>query len=119
MLDVYTTFNLAIWLDKERCESMIAVKQDEVLIDDKGNFLQMVYEYPETIEEGQSIVALSNYYEVLNEERFDMSVWDFAQKKWIGKGEQRPILEKEIKFDLEQYMLDIDFRLTIIELGGM
>ncbi|WP_352408125.1 hypothetical protein [Acetoanaerobium noterae] len=69
---------------------MVVQKQEEVLINAQGEFLQILYEYPETLEEGQSIVPLSNYYDVLNEERYDMSVWDFAQEKWTGKGEQRP-----------------------------
>ena len=44
------------------------------------------------LQEGQSIVPLMDYYEIRNEQRYDNAVWDFEQKKWVGIGEQRPLV---------------------------
>ena len=74
---------------------MVVQKQEEVLINAQGEYLQIIYEYPETLEESQSIVPLSNYYDVLNLERYPTTIWSFDLEKWIGKGEQRPIVIPE------------------------
>lgn len=99
---------------------MVVQKQEEVLINAQGEFLQILYEYSETLEEGQSIVPLSNYYEVLNEERYDMSIWDFAQEKWTGKGEQRPIIVPELS-EIEKLKISQaeQFETILNLIGGM
>lgn len=43
------------------------------------------------LQEGQHIVTSQGYYEILNEQRYDNTVWDFEQQKWVGVGKQRPI----------------------------
>lgn len=99
---------------------MVVQKQEEVLINAQGEFLQILYEHPETLEEGQSIVPLSNYYDVLNEERYDSVIWSFDLLKWIGQGEQRPEIlpspsvEERLKNAEETILFLID-----MNLGGM
>lgn len=69
--------------------------------------------------EGEFKAPLQGYYERLNEDRYDNAIWSFELEKWIGQGKQRPMPEPQIKVDLEYYILDLEFRLTMIELGGM
>lgn len=65
----------------------------QVLIDKGGNLLEILQEgQAAELQEGQSIVPLMDYYEIRNEQRYDNAVWDFEQKKWVGVGEQRPIV---------------------------
>ena len=88
------------------------------IVNQKGELLEILQEEKE-LEEGKSLVPLSNYYDVLNLERYDIAIWDFELKKWIGKGEQRPIPEPQIKLYLEDYILDLEFRLSMLEMGGV
>ena len=61
------------------------------IVNEQGELLEILQEGQEKeLEEGQSIVPLSNFYDVLNLERFDSAIWSFEQEKWIGQGEQRP-----------------------------
>lgn len=45
--------------------------------------------------EGEFKVPLQGYYEKLNEDRYDIAVWSFDLEKWIGQGEQRPIIPQQ------------------------
>lgn len=90
------------------------------IVNEQGELLEILQEGQEKdLQEGQFLVPLSNYYDVLNIERYYMSVWDFAQEKWVGQGEQRPIPEPQIKVGLEDYILDLEFRLSMLEIGGI
>lgn len=60
----------------------------DCLINDNGELLEILQEEKE-LKKGQSIVPLSNYYDVRNLERYDSSIWSFELEKWIGQGEQR------------------------------
>ena len=63
------------------------------IVNEQGKLLEILQEGQEKeLEEGQFLVPLSNYYDVLNAERYDNAIWSFELKKWIGQGEQRPII---------------------------
>ena len=64
------------------------------IVNEQGELLEILQEEREKeLEEGKSIVPLSNYYEVRNTERYPTAIWSFELEKWIGRGEQRPIPE--------------------------
>lgn len=99
---------------------MLVQKQEEVLINAQGEYLQLLVEYPETLEKGQSIVPLSNYYGVLNLERYPNAVWDFELGEWIGQGEQRPIIVPELS-EIEKLKISQaeQFETILNLIGGM
>lgn len=66
---------------------------NDCIVNEQGNLLEILQEGQEKeLQEGQSIVPLSNYYEILNEQRYDIAIWNFEQDKWVGVGEQRPVI---------------------------
>jgi len=66
-----------------------------VFINDKGELLEILQE-PKEPQENESIVLLEGYYEILNEQRYELAKWDFELNKWVGLGEQRPIAIPQI-----------------------
>jgi hypothetical protein len=69
------------------------VSQIKCLINGQGELLEILQEGQEKeVQEGQFLVSLSNYYDVLNLERYPNAIWDFELKMWIGIGEQRPVV---------------------------
>lgn len=61
------------------------------IVNEQGEQLEILQEGQEKeLKEKQFLVPLSNFYAVLNIERYDGAIWSFEQMKWIGKGEQRP-----------------------------
>ena len=62
------------------------------IVNEQGELLEISQEEKE-LEEGQHLVPLSNYYDILNLERYDIAIWSFDLLKWVGVGEQRPIPE--------------------------
>lgn len=88
------------------------------IVSEQGEMLEILQDEKE-LQEGQFLVPLSNYYEVLNEQRYDNAIWDFEQEKWVGAGEQRPIVIPETTINFEDYILDLEFRLSMLEIGGM
>ena len=63
-------------------------------INEQGELLEISQEEKE-LEEGQHLVPLSNYYDILNLERYDIAIWSFDLLKWVGVGEQRPIIVQQ------------------------
>lgn len=92
-----------------------------VLVNDKGEFLEILQEEKEPLE-GQHIVPLDGYYEVFNLEHYNTAVWDFKLKKWKGVGEPIPVPEPEpsetekLKNDLVLVKEAVDF---IVMNGGI
>lgn len=69
----------------------------ECIVNEQGELLEILQIGQEKeLQEGQSIVPLSNFYDVLNLERFEKSIWNFELEKWVGTGKQRPVLEPQI-----------------------
>lgn len=68
--------------------------ETKVIVNENGELLEILQEEKE-LEEGQIIVPLSNYYDVLNLGRYPSAIWSFDLKKWIGQGEQRPIIPQQ------------------------
>lgn len=63
------------------------------IVNQQGELLEILQEGQEKeLEEGQHLVPLSNYYDVRNLERYPTAIWSFDLEKWIGQGEQRPII---------------------------
>ena len=90
------------------------------IVNEQGELLEILQEGQEKeLQEGQFLVPLSNFYDVLNLERYPTAIWSFELKKWVGKGEQKPMPEPQIKVDLEDYILDLEFRISMLEIGGM
>ena len=66
------------------------------IVNQSGELLEIFQEGQEKkLQEGQSIVPLSNYYDVFNVERYPTSIWSFELEKWTGQGEQRPIIPQQ------------------------
>ena len=93
----------------------------QCIIDSKGRHVEILQEnQTKELLEGQSIVPLSNFYDVLNAERYNIPIWDFYLLKWIGQGEQRPEIlqspsvEERLKNAEETILFLMD-----MNLGGM
>ena len=54
------------------------------IINEQGEMLYII-ENTREIEPTQSIVPLSNMYEVYNVEGYSDAVWDFKLGKWVGR----------------------------------
>jgi len=66
-----------------------------VLIDNNGELLEILQTEKEP-QEGESIVLLEGYYEIFNEQRYKQAKWNFDLNKWVGLGEQRPVVIPQI-----------------------
>lgn len=89
-----------------------------VLINEEGEFLKL---NPKEIEGDSKLVPLEGYYEVLNEQRYNKSIWDFNLQQWIGVGEQRPVKQLSPSTDeriksLEDMVIGL---LDVIMMGGL
>lgn len=63
------------------------------IVNNQGELLEILQTGQEKeLQQGQSLVPIHGYYEVRNEQRYDSAVWDFSLKKWVGLGQQRPVL---------------------------
>ena len=95
------------------------------IINEQGKLLEILQEGQEKeLQEGQFLVPLSNYYDVLNLERFEKSIWSFELEKWIGQGEQRPVPEPRLsefdKIRIESAQANAElFEMMLSMLGGM
>ena len=95
------------------------------IINEQGNLLEILQEGQEKeLQEGQFLVPLSNFYDVLNLGRYPSAIWDFAQEKWTGKGEQRPMPEPQLsefdKIRIESAQANAElFEMMLSMLGGM
>ena len=100
---------------------------NDCIVNEQGELLEILQVGQEKeLEEGQSIVPLSNYYGILNLERYDSAIWDFELGKWIGQGEQRPeIIPQPSEIEILQAKLNsatqqLDFQEElIVELATM
>ena len=86
---------------------------NQVLINEKGELLEILQE-PREPQENEHVVSLQGYYEVLNEQRFNQTIWDFDQNMWIGVGEQspveiQPISETQKLWDMIDYLVNSSY----------
>lgn len=66
------------------------------IVNEQGELLEILQEGQEKeLQEGQFLVPLSNFYDVLNLERYPNAIWNFELEKWIGQGEQKPMPEPQ------------------------
>lgn len=91
------------------------------IVNEQGELIEILQEGQEKeLKEGQFLVSLSNFYDVLNLERYENAIWSFGLEKWIGKGEQRPEIlplpsvEERLKNAEETILFLMD-----MNLGGM
>lgn len=98
------------------------VNQIKCLVNEQGKLLEILQEI-RAAKKDERIVNLSNFYDVLNEGRYDNAVYDFTLKEWVGVGEQRPIViptPSEIeKLKMEQAKANTEMiNLMMSMLGG-
>lgn len=68
---------------------------NKCIVNEQGELIEILQiEQKKEPEENQFLVTLSNYYEILNKERYLSAVWNFKQEKWIGQGEKQPSLQQ-------------------------
>lgn len=60
------------------------------IVNEEGELLQIVVNFNDELPEGETLVPLEGYYEVLNDQKYEKSIWSFTESKWIGAGEIRP-----------------------------
>ena len=83
-------------------------KREEAIVNQDGELLQIVINFEDELPEGETLVPLAGYYDVLNVERYEKSVWNFTENKWVGAGEvvpEVPVLPSEtevLKAELTQ-----------------
>lgn len=91
------------------------------IVNAQGELLEILQEgQQKELQEGQSVVPLSNYYDVRNIERYDNAIWSFDLEKWIGQGEQRPIVVPELS-EIEKLKISQaeQFETILNLIGGM
>lgn len=67
----------------------------KILVNNNGEFLKFLDDKDNIVLEGQFIVPMEGYYECLNEQLFNRTIYSFNEKKWIGVGEKRSIAVQE------------------------
>lgn len=60
------------------------------MVNAQGEMLEIIQVDREPLE-GEFKVTTVGYYEVLNEQRYSMTIYDFDIKTWVGVGEPIPI----------------------------
>ena len=90
------------------------------VVNEQGNLLEILQK--DILEnECEFKVKLSNYYDVLNGQRYPNAKYDFKLKTFVGVGEQRPLpISEPTETEMLKQRLEIAER-TILELmmGGV
>lgn len=81
------------------------------LVNSDGELLEIL-QIDRKITDGEFKVPLSNYYEILNIERYPKTIWDFKLKTWIGVG--KPIIPPTPEpSEFEKLKANVDYLLLI------
>lgn len=65
--------------------------------------------------DGEFKVSMMGYYERLNDDKYPDARYDFDIKDWVGVGVPRPLPSLEPNSD--DYLLELDYRLSKLEMG--